>query len=914
MPFFPDFTDHGIAHVERVLATATALITEKSARLFTVADAASLVLATLFHDSAMHLSEAGFFELINGGFEKYHIPPFDLASWRSSWDRFLFSVLRWDDTKLINVVGADENGAPRASARDPFADWNNLTEGDRRIIGEFIRCNHARIAHEVAVFGVPGNKGLAIKVNEKFSAEKRDLTGLIARSHNLPVRACLDYLQTKFGNRREYQGVHAVYLMTLLRVADYLQIDADRAPEIAFRYKFIPSKISTLEHEAHHAVRDVAAIHDDPEALQVHAKPERIAVFLRVEEWIIGIQREFDSSWAILGEVYGANERLRELGLKYRRLRSNFDDLSSFAQTVDYLPSRIRFDVARPELLKLLIGPLYGDDPSYGVRELVQNAVDAVREYDNYIKRHPQIDSVKRREQPGDVIVRLHPADENGLVWMSVDDRGIGMTEEVIREYFLRAGASFRKSDEWRAEFEENGDGATAKAKSRVLRSGRFGVGALAAFLIGDEIIVETRHVTASDGFRFETTLDTDAIEVFRDRNLSIGTSIRVRVNPQKIADLIGPRFNTIRPRFWDWYCMTYPSVVRIFPNKPEPKQNRFQFPAEFNTASWRKLPTTGLYDVFWTIDQAPSLTCNGLFICDATAIRNVPAKHLGRDVDFLRYPNVAVLDPDGEFPLRLKRDGLQTRDYPFGKDLIQDYLYDMIAWLFFHGPTARVHFDAKTVELKKWLSYGAYDRACVAGPQGFGLRLATLLHNLSIRHAIFARSPLVVTKIKSQDSFIFAGDFERLSYHRSFGSFEFQLNGKVIGPAGERRVEYFEPGPGSKKPRPPKALPAGFAVERRDDQWRIVASSKCPSPEFQVQEWPVTGTSSYWGGWRTSLTEVFLQPGVKISLERWILDDIWEDLFASEWLPYRFEDRLAKFPSAVKKLKRYVQSSSVGA
>ena len=37
-----------------------------------------------------------------------------------------------------------------------------------------------------------------------------------------------------------------------------------------------------------------------------------------------------------------------------------------------------KFDVANGEVLKLLVGPLYREQPVLGVRELVQNAVDAV--------------------------------------------------------------------------------------------------------------------------------------------------------------------------------------------------------------------------------------------------------------------------------------------------------------------------------------------------------------------------------------------------------------------------------------------------------------------------------------------------------------------------------------------------------
>src|SRR5205823_5941794 len=149
-------------------------------------DAAILCLAVLFHDCALHLSEAGFRELIFGDASARIFFPFDEQNWRECWDDFYFSARRWDDSNLINVFGADKDGAPRAHVRNPFDSWNNLTEGDRRLIGQFIRLHHARLAHQVAVYGVPGYQGAAIEIPQALSNELRDIAGLIARSHNLP--------------------------------------------------------------------------------------------------------------------------------------------------------------------------------------------------------------------------------------------------------------------------------------------------------------------------------------------------------------------------------------------------------------------------------------------------------------------------------------------------------------------------------------------------------------------------------------------------------------------------------------------------------------------------------------------------------------------------------------------------------
>ena len=79
-----------------------------------------------------------------------------------------------------------------------------------------------------------------------------------------------------------------------------------------------------------------------------------------------------------MGEVYSRREDLKGLGIRLRRVRSNLDDVRRFRQQVSYIPGRLAFESAGTGLLKKLVAPLYGDAPEVGVRELLQNAIDAV--------------------------------------------------------------------------------------------------------------------------------------------------------------------------------------------------------------------------------------------------------------------------------------------------------------------------------------------------------------------------------------------------------------------------------------------------------------------------------------------------------------------------------------------------------
>lgn len=103
--------------------------------------------------------------------------------------------------------------------------------------------------------------------------------------------------------------------------------------------------------------------------------------------------------------------------------------------------------------------------------------------------------------------------------------------------YFLRAGATYRTSDEWKDKHTVGGRGQ----KSRVLRSGRFGIGVLAAFLLGDELNVETRHLLApaSEGIRFSARLDTQEIELKRASCVA-GTVVRVKLRQKAAEQIVG--------------------------------------------------------------------------------------------------------------------------------------------------------------------------------------------------------------------------------------------------------------------------------------------------------------------------------------------------------------------------------------
>jgi molecular chaperone HtpG len=679
--FFPEYTDHGPNHISSVLGAAEALIHEKSWPLVTPEDAAVLIVATLLHDSSMHLTADGLLNLLSveQASRRPLIDKLDTRTWPQLFDDFFAEARRWDQRKLHKILG-DQNKlmVEEEDLFDTIRRPSEITNPEqwtvryRKFLGEFVRKHHARLAHEIVLEGVPGSAAGALKapVDINWIA---DIAGLVARSHGLPLRGTFDYLEAKYYGRVKCRNVHAVFLMVVLRIADYLEIRPDRVNATLLGLQRLRSPLSQEEQDGHLDVEEVRPHEQDGEALFVIAKPRSASTFLKLQRLLHGLQAEIDTSWAVLGEVFSRDNVLRELGINLRRIRSNIDDpVEFFVRTYpSYFPIEAAFNTAGADLLKLLIKPLYGDRPEIGIRELLQNALDAVAELRQYRVDHAATCTPLIPEN--EILISIEK-DPLGRSWLVVRDNGIGMTAETVRDYFLKAGASFRQSDAWRREFEQDG-------VSKVLRSGRFGIGALAAFLLGNYIEILSRHIEAkpAEGVQFSASLADAEIELLRAEKSSIGTDIRVLLTSENAS-----RFENTSTPFrptWDWYVFDTPKVKRVLYGR-EIRQ-RYSLPDpqnEITPNDWRKITTLDFPSIFWTYSSSPAVSCNGIIVRDQRPISIAPDK-------LLSPPNLSIVDPNGRLPLTLQRDDLISTNIASSAAILKDIIFDLYAFLLAYLP-----------------------------------------------------------------------------------------------------------------------------------------------------------------------------------------------------------------------------------
>jgi molecular chaperone HtpG len=661
--FFPEYTEHGFTHLNEVLLSASGLLTDEARNLLSSEDIAAITLSTVLHDCAMHLTSDGFYSLING---KYPTPKSRFVagekSWPEAWELFFDEAKKFNSKQLISMFG-DSNPVTNIPM-----DKLSLTERDKLLIGEFIRRNHARLAHDIALQGIPGVDGKTVKLFSNSSDESfMDLCGFIARSHNMGLREAVDCFEP--AKKRVHLKVHSPFIMLLLRIADYIQIHSERADKQLLDIKSIVSPASQGEWKKHHAIVEIIHAHEDPEAIFIDAEPEDAKTYIGLKTLFSDIQAELDRCWSVIGEIYGRYEEFRPLGINIRRVRSTLDDQKKYLEEKkpEFIPHLLSFRTSSAEMLELLVAPLYGNKPEIGIRELLQNSVDACKELkDSQVK---QLLPAPEKDELADITISLIHKNNDNYV-LVIKDNGIGMTLDIVKDYFLNVGASFRNSDYWRKNHINNGH-------STVHRTGRFGIGLLAAYLLGDTLNVVTRHATeAFDKALSFTCKRGDTEIVVKHVEREVGTTITIDLDPTAAHRLIQ------RPDNWDWYGHKDIFVERkvILSERTIDLGQTYSLPScneesniwsrtkhdEFDDVMW------SYGDTKWSYSRNGFLFCNGIFVTSNIHGRSIKISP-GLGYISCEIPNLIVFDQDGKLPLNLERDAINYSDFPFKEQLATD-------------------------------------------------------------------------------------------------------------------------------------------------------------------------------------------------------------------------------------------------
>lgn len=696
--FFPDYTIHGIRHIDMVLSIADQLIPGETMEALSGREAAVLVAAILIHDIGMFLTEDGLNKLLDGGRAENRIDHLDRHTWQEDWHAYLQRVKRYTDRELFRAFGESE------PIEDVCTDAGQMRRKDYLVCGEFLRQQHHRLAHEIALHGFPGSRDSDIFANTTVSPAERDLIGLIARSHGMAIRETEAYIEATFADATRPNNLAVFYLMAVLRIADYLDAGQHRAPRVLEDRQEIPVPISQQEWRWNQEI-DCSSFswHPEKTSLAVQALPATTTDFVKMEGWLRGVQQELDLSWSIIAEKYIA-EGYR---LSIHRLESNLlKDATRAALDKRFLTKEARL-TANVDLLKLLIHPLYGNDPSFGVRELIQNAVDACNER-NYLEGDGGA-------YHGEVSVEIDTKRNR----FTITDNGLGMNEDVLLNYYLAAGSSYRYSKDWMETF-------ASERTAMVTRSGKFGVGVLSSFLLGTSVCVQTRHVRDELGYAFAFSLEQESIDVRRVQ-CEVGTVIQIELSDEILDRLKKARPSYIGERWYNWYAFKEPSVRYYVDGKEVHKIKEFVPQSGEAVPGWFSYPSPEYESFQWRYRPRRTAHCNGI------EIPSMNKYQLGRESGMsMDIPSISVVDKLGRMSIDLSRANIL--EFPDEAGFLPEL------YRFFLARLLTVDWD--TIEAASANIEDGFFYRTAAGPAGFPYLLSAA--GFILRHETFLEAAKV--------------------------------------------------------------------------------------------------------------------------------------------------------------------------
>jgi hypothetical protein len=356
--------------------------------------------------------------------------------------------------------------------------------------------------------------------------------GELCRSHNLSV----EVLRGAEFDKPVFGACDLRLCALLLRLADILDFDTSRSPDAVYTHLGLDRRAtrqtaaSDREWRKHLASRGFTfpAQRSTAYSLTFVAAPDRPSVEYDIRQFLDTIEDELRRGRQLLDMC---SPRWRGLVLPGSVDRHNI-------VSDGYTYGEFRFELDRSAILDMFVGERLYEDQLTLIRELLQNAMDAVR-----LRIH------LHGEQKAAKIEVNCWEDDAGFIWLRIDDPGIGMDEEAIHEYFLRVGRSYYRSPELAADLLRH-----SASGRRFGAISQFGIGVLSCFIVGDRVEVSTRRIRSDGTLATPVRLSLDRSEEFfvlRQPPMSApdmpsrllpdtgfrraaGTSIAVRIDPTK--------------------------------------------------------------------------------------------------------------------------------------------------------------------------------------------------------------------------------------------------------------------------------------------------------------------------------------------------------------------------------------------
>lgn len=512
-----EYTLHDGDHLFRVLRLMERLIPENVLVKLSAPELMLLILTAFFHDIGMAPSQK------------------EVEAWLTFWDlEDPAGVKNSDEYKAFNKYC---HGYPHMLEDiDELSQTGQHTKAQlikSHLISEFIRSTHADRARIIIEEDWSG----------KIVYKGRDITPEFAQlcfSHNENALSLID-MDSAFMCVNSY--VCLPFIGIILRLADILDFDSKRTPEVLFSHLFIRNPVSLSEWNKH---RSIDAWNISNNIIQFHARCSHPAIEHSIRSFCDMIDRELSAANGILNKVDSSFPSHYKITLPLSVDRSKIGPIrkiKTYKPVYNYHDTS--FTLNKRQVIDLLMGTKLYAQPELALRELIQNSIDAC------LLRQAMS---KKWNIPHDPEITIKFSKKDNKDYLEVSDNGIGMDLDIINRFYSSVGTSYYKSPQ----FYE----LKASINIDFKPISRFGIGILSYFMVSDDLKVSTKRLIGP-------YKSSDALEIILEGHDSIFLiQDGKRVEPGTTTELLLRKEHP-----WQHYSdqEITDAIVKLIPHPPFP-------------------------------------------------------------------------------------------------------------------------------------------------------------------------------------------------------------------------------------------------------------------------------------------------------------------------------------------------------
>jgi len=298
------------------------------------------------------------------------------------------------------------------------------------------------------------------------------------------------------------KGIYTIntqFCAMVLRLADLLDFDSERTPPSLYK-TLEPTGISDEEWKQHFSVDNSNKIALDIirgyKIIELFGKCNNSVIHRKVLKYIDWINNELEN----INKITSKMEHHYVVNFK--------SQVRNEIKSEGYTFADLRFIIDFGQITNLLMGEqIYGHKRN-GLRELIQNSIDACKTRKEIEDRHKEFGD----EEYEPIVKVILDIKKNQVI---ISDNGSGMTIDILKKYFLNVGSSYYTSDDY----------LLKGLKHKPI--GNYGIGFLACFMLSDLVTVKTRHFENPTRYEVELSKEDEYVSIKESEDVKhIGTDI----------------------------------------------------------------------------------------------------------------------------------------------------------------------------------------------------------------------------------------------------------------------------------------------------------------------------------------------------------------------------------------------------